>query len=175
EVGAELGVDVTALEPAGRHPGTRCRRNEGGLQLGDHPAVDVVDSRDAAGLPQERCIGAAHIGPGVLVAGAAGGALDIEAPGHLAATTTPAQRLERDPDLGLPAERGKLAIALPDEIGVAVGGARAEARRETTFGADTIVLHAERVDPEEVGPALVVEGVEEQRDLVVAADVVAVR
>jgi len=86
------------------------------------------------------------------------GAAELDAPGELAAAAGEADLLERDRDLDGVAVLVDAACRGPDEVERPVLAAGA---------VDGVGLHAQRVDAELVGAALVVEGVEEDDDVVV--------
>ncbi|OLC98218.1 MAG: hypothetical protein AUJ00_00045 [Gemmatimonadetes bacterium 13_1_40CM_3_70_6] len=110
-----------------------------------------------------------------------GDALDLQPP-VLRIGALVAQALERDADLDLEAPRRHVAARLIHEIGVQVDGrveaaAGAGAARRAGVHAvapHAVLLDAERVHGEEQGTAVVVVGVEQDVDAVVAVDVVAV-
>jgi hypothetical protein len=155
-------------------------------QLQHQPAVQVVEALERAGLAEERRAGADHGSPRVLEAGVLDPAQDVDAPGLLPALLV-AQALERDPDLDFIAAGDEAAARLEDVVRVQVHVPVEEVEPDAApapghpagaagelIAAGAVLLDAERVDAEEEGAPPVVVGVEEDLDVVVAADVVAV-
>jgi hypothetical protein len=100
---------------------------------------------------------------------------DVDAPGlHAARLVTDA--LERDANFDLVAPRRDAAAGVEDEVRALVHGvvAHGVAARPCAFREHAVRLHAQRVHHERERATPVVEGVEQDRDVVVGAYAVAV-
>src|SRR5690606_9915723 len=176
EVHADVGLERLATELAARGdtlPVRRCGHERLGLE--DDASPEVVQPLERPGLGEEARAREPGVGPSVDVSRALDPALDLEAPA-LRAGPGVAEALERDPDLDDVAVARQAALRLEPVVGAPIHrAAEAAARGARALGPDAVLLHAERVDREEEGATPVVEGVEIEDDVVIAADVVAVR
>ena len=174
DIPAEIGVQLATIKPAIRVPRAREIRGDGGLELGHHAPLDVVNPLERPRLRQERRIGTPDIGPGVFVAGALGRPRDVDSP-RLLRTAGVAQRLERNPHLDGIAEIGTSTLRLPEKVRIPVDRARdhSGASREPTLAPDPVILDTVGIAAEEVRAPMVVEGVEVDAHLIIAGDVVA--
>ena len=158
-----------------------------GCHLEHQPALQPAQADERAALRQKVGTGPDRRRPGVLVARVLHSTQHVDAPGLLVAVLI-AQALERNPDLDLVAALVHPAARLEDVIGIEVdvaverahapesaagrgGAARAPAERRA---ARAVLLHAERVNAEQERDLPVVVGVEEDLDVIFAADIVAV-
>ena len=143
--------------------------------------MQVAEPHERARLNEKAGAGAHGGRPGVLVPVVLGDALDLQPP-VLRIGALVAQALEGDADLDLEAPRRHPAAGLEDEVGVqidgrveaAAGAGPARRPRVHAVAQHPVLLHAERIHGEEQGATMVVEGVEQDVDAVVAVDVVAV-
>ncbi len=118
-----------------------------------------------SGLGQPTILVAIHRDPHVeRVVKSLRAAPEVNAP-QLVFTGNVAQRLERNRDFDRVAIFGKDPLRLHDEVQAEVFA--------LAFGPDTVGLHAERIEIKLVSSPLIVEGVEENADVVVVPDVVA--
>jgi len=152
------------------------------VEVHHQTALQTGESHEPPRLDQEARAGAHRRRPGVFVPGMLGDAHHLERP-TLWVGALVAQALERNPDLDFEAPGGDAALGFVDEIGVDVHNAveppRADSRAARGAGvlslaADAVLLYAERVHGEQQRAAVVGVGVEQQLDLIVALDVVAV-
>src|SRR5579872_2814506 len=107
-------------------------------------------------------------------------AVDLESP-VLWAPALIMQRLERNADFDLVTPRGHMAERLVDVVGIEVDrGIEASAAvlssggRDPAVTPDAVLLHAEWVDGEEERLAVIVVRVEDQIDVIVGVDVIAI-
>jgi hypothetical protein len=134
-----------------------------------------MQPREHAALRQEAGTAASRLRPRVHEARAVCAPLDVDAP-LLRVLRRIAQALERDAHLHHVAVRRHAAGGLEEEVRTGVGAAAERAaRRRRALGAHAVQLHAQRVHAEKERAAPVTERVQEDDDVVVAADVVSVR
>ena len=168
-----IGAVAPGVAPVGR---AVQRRGHGRREVDHHAPGEVAQADQPPRLAEERC-GAPQRGrPGVGVPRVLHLADDVDAPAlHVGRLV--ADALEGDVELDLVAVVGEPAPRIEDVVRREVGLAHLHApARPPLFplGAVAVLLDAERVDAEEEGLAPVVEGVEEELDVVVALDPVAV-
>ena len=175
QVATGVRFDVAALEAAGHGVPLAGERGGGiGLDFDDDTALEFLESGDGAALGQKAGAGPASVGPGVLVAVALGDADDVEAPG-LGAGGGDSQALEGNAHLHHVPGVGGRTLRVPGVIGAQVLAATEQvAGSELAFAANAVGLAAERVDREHERAPLVIEGVEQQGDAILIAEVVAV-
>ena len=146
----------------------------------DQPAAQITEIFHRTRLDEETGAGAHHGRPGVLVTRVLRRADELNAP-ILRRAALVAKALERNPYLDFVAPRRHVAVRLVDVIGIQIddtveakSGVLAAGRAGKAFAAYAILLHAQRVDGEQQRSATVVEGIEEDLDVVVGIDVVAI-
>ena len=177
-----MGVALVAV-PGG---GPRDRRavhvgRELGVHVHDQTAPQPGEPAQAARLDQVARAGAHGGRPVVLVPGVLGDPDDLEAP-VLRVGALIADALERDADLDLIAPGRNVAARLVHEVGAEIhdaieppgADAAASGARVLAFAAHAVLLDSERVHREKQGAAMVVVRVQQDLDVVVGVDVVAV-
>ncbi|MBK8003768.1 MAG: hypothetical protein IPK12_07410 [Gemmatimonadetes bacterium] len=199
EVGVGRGVEGEVVGEAEAHGAAQLRAGaivvpatglvaavEAAHHLGRHverqPALHPRQPGEPARLRQERGAGPLRGDPRVLEAGMLHQAEDVELPGLLVGRLV-AQALERDADLDLVAPRHQPAARLEQEVGREVrplarprrAAVEAAAAHHPALGEHPVRLDAERVHREHERLPAVVEGAEEELDVVVGEDAVAVR
>ncbi len=176
---ADLGIAAAVLPARGLLPA-----RQGARRLGRHvehePAVQVGESGERPALGEEGRLRLEHPRPGQLMTRGLHHPDDVEAP-VLRITRLVAQGLERDPHLDLVAPGGLVALGFVDVVGAQVerigagdGGGEEVDGRPRRVAQRAVGLHAERVHAEDQRLAPVVEGVEQDLDVVVAGDLVAI-
>ena len=157
-------------------------RRELGIQVEHQAAVQVGEPGELARLDQEARAGAHHRRPGVLVAGVLGDPHHLQPP-VLRIGALVADALEGNPDLDLVAPGGQMPPGLVNEIGAEVDDAVEPAGRSAAaargpgvlpLAAHAVLLHPQGVHAELQGAAVVIVGVEQDLDVVVRRDIVAV-
>ena len=145
------------------------------IQIEDEPAAQVGEVLEPSGLREKRRGIAPGRRPAVLDALLRGDAGDVNAPVLLRLRLI-TQALERDPHLDVVTTLGEAALRLKDEV-LAEIRRLAAARRHgaaRAFGKGAIELDAERVDAKHQRLARVVIGAEEDDDVIVGLDAIAI-
>ena len=179
QIAAELGA-LTPVVPAAGSGRAKDLLRDDGIHVEHQTAFERLEPHETSPLREKRRLCPRRRGPAVLVAGVLHLADDVDVP-RLQPRRLQLHTLEGNPDLHLVAICGDAPFRREDEV-------LAEIRRYTRGGAGgpplrcladfvdrAVHLDAEGVYPEEQRLSLVVKGTEQDLDVVIGIDLVAVR